>query len=217
MTDYVSGGSRLGDVPRTTAAVGAEQVAAALAARSRPPAGWWGMLMLIASEGALFAAFIGTFFYLRFNHAAWPPPGDPEPKVVVPLVLVALLSSTSVLMQAAWRSARTGRLAAVRVLLVSALLVQCGYLAYEVHSFQAELRTLPIGADAYSSSHYVLLAADHVHVFVGILFVVWLIWKLSRGITMYRANALQAITWYWHFVNLLTWVVTLTIISAAIR
>jgi heme/copper-type cytochrome/quinol oxidase subunit 3 len=32
---------------------------------------------------------------------------------------------------------------------------------------------------------------------------------------MYRANAVQAITWYWHFVNVLTWVVIGTLLSAA--
>jgi len=34
-----------------------------------------------------------------------------------------------------------------------------------------------------------------------------------RGLTLYRANAAQTITWYWHFVNLLTIVVLATILS----
>ena len=49
-----------------------------------------------------------------------------------------------------------------------------------------------------------LLGADHAHVFVGLLFNVWLLWKLARGLTTYRANAVQAIAWYWQFVNVLT-------------
>ena len=75
---------------------------------------------------------------------------------------------------------------------------------------------LTIDKDAYSSIHFVLLGADHAHVFVGILFNVWLRWKLARGLTTYRANAVQAVTWYWHFVNVLTWVVVLTLTSAAL-
>lgn len=193
-----------------------DYAAATTARRTGPPAAWWGMLMLIASESVLFAAFIGTFFYLRFNDPAWPPPGDPEPKVVVPLILVAVLTVTSPLMQVARRAAREGRLAAVRLALVAALVVQSGYFAYEVHDFADQIHASPISADAYTSIHYVLLGADHAHVFVGILFDLWLLWKFSRGITTYRTNALQAIAWYWHFVVLLTWAVTGTVLSAAV-
>ena len=211
--DYIAGGRRVADVPRTTAATSVTQ---AVAQRTGPPAAWWGMLMLVTSEGVLFAAFIGTFFYLRFNNAHWPRPGDPEPKVIVPLIMVAVLTTTSPLLQGAWRAAREGRLFATRVLLLVALIVQSGYFAYEVTDYGHELQKSPISADAYTSAHYVLLGADHAHVFVGILFDLWLLWKLSTGITTYRANALQAITLYTHFVNVLTWAVIGTILSAAV-
>jgi len=214
--DYVAGGRRLGDVPKTTASTGVPAVTHAIARRTGPPAAWWGMLMLISSEGVLFAAMIGTFFYLRFNDPVWPPKADPEPKVIVPLIMVAVLSTTSPMMQGAWRAARAGRLMMVRALLFLALIVQSGYFAYEVTDYGHELQKSPIGTDAYSSIHYVLLGADHAHVFVGILFNIWLIWKFARGITTYRANALQAITLYWHFVVLLTWAVIGTILSAAV-
>jgi heme/copper-type cytochrome/quinol oxidase subunit 3 len=214
--DYVAGQRRIGDVPRTTAATDRVEVARVLARRTGPPAAWWGMAMLLVSESVLFAAFIGTFFYLRFNNHPWPLPGDPEPKVVVPLILVAVLTTTSAFMHLAWKAAREGVLGATRALVAIALVVQCGYFAYEVHDFADELKKTPIDRDAYTSIHYVLLGADHAHVFVGLLFYVWLLWKLARGITTYRANALQAITWYTHFVNVLTWVVIGTILSAAV-
>jgi len=216
MTDYIAGGRRLEDVPKTTKATGVPAVQYAVARRTGPPAAWWGMLMLISSEGVLFAAMMGTFFYLRFNDPQWPPKGDPEPKFIIPLIMVAVLSTTSPMMQGAWRAAREGRLMMVRGLLFLALIVQSGYFAYEVTDFGHEIQKTPISNDAYTSAHYVLLAADHAHVFVGILFNLWLIWKFSRGITTYRANALQAITLYWHFVVLLTWAVIGTILSAAV-
>jgi cytochrome c oxidase subunit III len=215
VSDYIAGGRAVKNVPRTTAADRTDAVVAALARRTGPPASFWGMLMLVASEGVLFGAMIGTFFYLRFNTRVWPPHADPRPDVVIPLILVACLSTTSVLMQLAWRATRAGRLVATRLLLVAALIVQCGYFAYEVQDYADKVHADPISTDAYSSIHFTLLGADHAHVFVGILFNVWLLWKLARGLTMYRANAVQAITWYWHFVNILTWVVIGTLLSAA--
>ncbi|HEU5371965.1 MAG TPA: cytochrome c oxidase subunit 3 [Gaiellaceae bacterium] len=214
--DFIAGQRRIGDVPRTTAAADRAAVSRVLARRTGPPSAWWGMVMLFTSEGMLFAAFIGTFFYLRFNNAHWPRLGDPEPKVIVPIILVAVLSTTSFLMQGAWRAARNGVLGTTRVLIATALVVQSGYFAYEVYDFADELKKMPVDRDAYSSIHYVLLGADHGHVFVGLLFYVWLLWKLARGLTTYRANALQAITWYTHFVNILTWIVIGAITSAAV-
>jgi heme/copper-type cytochrome/quinol oxidase subunit 3 len=70
-----------------------------------------------------------------------------------------------------------------------------------------------INHDAYTSIYYTLLGADHAHVFVGMLIIVWLLLKLARGLTMYRLNATVAITWYWHFVNILTVVIIGTLTS----
>jgi cytochrome c oxidase subunit 3 len=203
------------DVPRTTEATGAAAVAA-VSRRVGRPASWWGMLMVIASEGTLFGAFIGTYYYLRFNSPAWPPDGIPETRVVAPLILVGVLAAMSIPLQLASIAVRAGRLAATRLLIALALVVQSGYFAYEAHDFADQLHGFDITRDAYSSIYYTLLGAAHAHVFVGLLFDVWLLWKLARGLTTYRVNAVQAIAWYWHAVNLLTLVVIGTLLSAAV-
>ena len=207
MTDYAA-------VPRTTEAADGAAVTLAVSQRVSKPAAWWGMVILIASETTLFGAFIGTYYYLRFNTAVWPPDGLPKPDVAVPLILLGVLVLTSIPMEIASRAARAGRLARTRFALVVALIVQCGYFAYEVHDFRDQLNRFDITRDAYSSIYYTLLGADHAHVLIGILFNFWLLAKLSRGFTTYRVNAVQAVTWYWHFVNVLTVVVIGTLLSA---
>jgi heme/copper-type cytochrome/quinol oxidase subunit 3 len=214
MTDYIAGGRPLGEVPHTTEAVGASAVASAVGARSARPAAWWGILILIASEAMLFAAFVGTYFYLRFTSHEWPQGGLPAPKALVPIILVACLVATSVPMQLASAAARAGRLPATRFFLLAALLVQGGYFGYEVHDFFHQLQTFDISRNAYSSIYYTLLGADHAHVALGILFNLWLLGKLATGLTTYRVNAAQAIAWYWHAVNVITIVVIATLLSA---
>jgi heme/copper-type cytochrome/quinol oxidase subunit 3 len=184
--------------------------------RVGPPAAWWGMVILIATEATLFTALIGTYFYLRFKTPTWPPDGIPEPKALVPLVLAGVLALTSIPMLLASRAARDGRLAATRLLLLSALVVQTGYFAYSVHDFRSQIEKVPIDQNAYTSIYYTLLGADHAHVFIGLLFNVWLLGKIARGLTLYRVNAAQAITWYWHFVNIATVVVIGTLLSARV-
>jgi heme/copper-type cytochrome/quinol oxidase subunit 3 len=177
-------------VPRTTEARNAHDVARAAAMRIGLPPGWWGMLMLIASEATLMGSFVATYWYLRLRAPHWPPAGIPEPKVVVPMVMtgVLLLSCWPTLL--ASRAARAGRLASARLFLLFAFVVQS-----------------PMNRDAYSSIYYLLLGADHAHVFVGLLFDIWLLLKLARGLTMYRLNAAVAIAWYWCFAGLMTLVV----------
>jgi cytochrome c oxidase subunit III len=175
--------------------------------------GVWGMAMVVASEVTLFGTFIGTYYYLRFTNVHWPPPGTPEPRVVVPLIMVGILATTSLPLQLAATAARRARLWTARFLLLWALVVQCGYLVYEIHDYVDQLRRSTPQDNAYSSIYYVLLGADHAHVAIGLLLVVWLLWKLARGLTMYRLNATQAVAWYWHAVNLLTLIVIGVLLS----
>jgi cytochrome c oxidase subunit III len=173
-----------------------------------------GVLILVATEGTLFCCLIATYYYLRFTAAVWPPPGTPKPAVIVPLVLLAVLVTTSVPMHLVSAAARAGRLARARTFLGIALVVQCGYFAYEAVDFHDQLERLDITRNAYSSIYYVLLGADHAHVLLGVLLNVWLLGKLARGLTRYRVNAAQAIAWYWYAVNALTVLVIGTLLSA---
>jgi heme/copper-type cytochrome/quinol oxidase subunit 3 len=206
MTDY--------PVPRTTAATGAQDVARVIARRRGMPAAWWGMVIFVASEAMLFGCMVASYFYLRFESKDWPLRGDPKPELVIPLIMLAVLVSTSIPMQLASSAAQKGRVAAARFFVFAAFVVQCGYFAYEVHDYNDQLHATDITHDAYTSIYYTLLGADHGHVLIGILFDVWLLAKLARGLTTYRANATQAIAWYWHAVNVITIVVIGTLLSA---
>ena len=181
-----------------------------------PGVAFWGMAMLVASEATLFGTFIGSYYYLRFGTPHWPPSGTPEPRVVVPLILAGVLATTSLPMWLAARSVRRGGLWAARFLLVWALVVQVGYLVYEVHDYLHQLHRSVPQDNAYSSIYYTLLGADHVHVAVGIVLVVWLLWKLLGGLTTYRLRAVQVVAFYWHAVNVLTLIVIGVLLSATL-
>ena len=191
---------------------------AAVADRKRLgyPSGWWGMLLLLAGESALFALLIGAYYYLRFHNPQWPLPGDAKPKVAVPLVLAAVLVATSAPMQLAVSAARAARLGRARALLGLALLVQAGYLAMQIHLYVEDLHRAGPSRDAYWSAYFTLLGAHHLHVCVGALLSLWILAKLAVGLTRYRLVALRAIALYWHVVNVLAVVVLGVILSARV-
>lgn len=189
--------------------------ALALDARSRSR-GWWGMAVLVASETTLFGLMVGSYFLLRFKQTEWPPAGIPEPKLLVPLILLGVLVATSVPMHIASAAATRRRLGITVLALLVALVVQAGYFAMQVRLYQDDLSRFTPQQHAYGSLYFTLLGADHGHVAVGLLLDLWLLAKLAGGFTQYRVRAARAIALYWHAVNLLTIVITLTVLSPSL-
>jgi len=183
--------------------------------RERLPLGWWGMAMLVATEGTLFAVLIASYFYLRFTAVEWPPSGIPRPGLAIPIVLTAVLVATSLLVRAALSAQARGRLERAWPLLAVALLVQAAYLAIALTRFADSLDRYAFEENAYTSIYYTLLGGLYAHVFVGLLLDLWLLAKLTRGVTNYRLIALESIVLYWAFVAVLAICVTATVLSAA--
>jgi heme/copper-type cytochrome/quinol oxidase subunit 3 len=175
----------------------------AYAVRQARPNGWWGTAIFVATEATLFGTMIGTYGYLRFHNAHWPPPQIEPPAVLTPALLTLALVLTSVPMQLAWRSAR--RSARVRALVL--------ILVWQMHDYLDQYNRMRPQASAYASVYLTLLGTDHLHVLVGILLNAWLLLRLATGLTRYRLHALQSIVFYWHAVNVITVIVLLVQIS----
>ena len=192
--------------------------AASYAARRRIafPLGWWGVMLLVATESAFFGTLIASYFYLRLKVSQWPPAGIEPPDVTAPLILTGVLVSTSVPMFLAARAARAGRVRPAWLLLLAAVLVQAAYLGVQIHLFGSDLDKFEPGDNAYGSIYFTLLAAHHLHVFVGVLMVFWLLARLAFGLTSYRVVAVTVVAVYWYFVNVAAVAVVFTQISPAL-
>jgi len=186
------------------------------AMRVAKPNGWWAMVCVIATEGALFGCFVASFFYLEFRPGPWPPPGTADPKLFVPCLLTAVLVTTSLTMQLASTAAQRGNLRLARLGLGASLFVGAGYLAEQIDRFVLSLRTLHPQESSYASIVYLIQGGHHAHVAVGLLLNGYMLLKLSRGLNGYRTVGVQAVALYWHFVNALAVVVLLTLISPSL-
>jgi heme/copper-type cytochrome/quinol oxidase subunit 3 len=192
--------------------------AASYAARRRIafPLGWWGVMLLVATESAFFGTLIASYFYLRLKVSQWPPAGIEPPDVTAPLILTGVLVSTSVPIFLAARAARAGRVRPAWLLLLAAVLVQAAYLGVQIHLFGSDLDRFEPGDNAYGSIYFTLLAAHHLHVLVGVLMVFWLLARLVFGLTNYRVVAVTVVAVYWYFVNVAAVAVVFTQISPAL-
>ena len=75
------------------------------------PTGWWGMLVVVAAEATLFAILLASYFYTRFRTTgAWPPDGQPDPRLLKPVIMTLLLMASSVTVYTAELGSRRGDL-----------------------------------------------------------------------------------------------------------
>jgi heme/copper-type cytochrome/quinol oxidase subunit 3 len=180
------------------------------------PNGWWGAALFIAAEATLFSTLFATYFFLRFDTRRWPPPGVPEPKVALPLILTGVLVATSAPVFLALRAARAGEARAAWLLFLAALLVQGGYFGVQVHEFLGDLGRFSPHDSAYASIYFTLLGVHHAHVVLGMLLELWLLWKLLGGLTRYRLVGARVTALYWYFVNVTAIAVVLTQVYPAL-
>jgi heme/copper-type cytochrome/quinol oxidase subunit 3 len=170
--------------------------------RHAQPNGWWGMVLLVATEATLFGSLIATYFYLRFQAPTWPPPGIPSPSVAFPLALTAGLVAATVPMYAATRAAAVGAVRRAWWLIALAAAAQATYLGLQIHLFASDLGDFRPSANAYGSIYFTLLGVHHAHVAIGLALDAWILWKLARGLNNYRLVGLRVIALYWYFVAL---------------
>ena len=190
----------MSDVTRSSAATSGVAVREVERRRKALPNGLWGMALLVATEATLFGGLFATYLYLRSNVAQWPPPGVEAPKVALPLVLNGVLALTFVPMLFAARSARAGRAAPARLLILLAFLVQAAFFGIQLHEISADLAKFSPQDTACGSIYFTMLGVHQAHVAVGLLLDAWIAGRLLGGLTAYRVTAVRAIALYWYFV-----------------
>jgi heme/copper-type cytochrome/quinol oxidase subunit 3 len=194
-----------------------EPLAVPVALQRGRPLGWWGVLLVISTEGALFGTMIASYFYLRFRTPDWPPAGTPEPRVLVPTLLTVLLVLTSLPMARAVQAARRQGRRTTQLGLLTAVALAILYLVGVGWLLADEWLDAPATRDAYSSLFFTLQGAHAAHVAVGALANLYLLAKITRGpLTQYRVNGVWALGLYWHFVNALAVVVLVVTVSPAL-
>lgn len=166
------------------------------------PSGWWGMVLLIATEATLFALLLAAYFYLRFTtEGAWPPDGLSDPKIGRPLLATLVLVASAV--PFAWAASAAGRLrpASARLGLLAGIVGGTGYLIYQYVLVEESLDRFGPRRDAYGSIFYTLAGTHFVHVAAGVLLAAW---ALARSVRFDRTAVLtvRVTALYWIFLAL---------------
>jgi cytochrome c oxidase subunit III len=171
--------------------------------------GWWAMLFIMLTEGALFAYLLFAYYYLAVqpHAAAWPPGGTPSIHLALPNTLILLASSV-----AAWWGERgierggTGQLA---IGLTGAFILGAIFVGIQL----VEWHNKPFGmaSNAYGSLYFTITGFHMAHVAAGLLMLAALVvWTLIGTFDRWRDTPVAVGVVYWHFVDAVWLAVFLT-------
>ena len=172
---------------------------------------WWGMAWLIATEATLFAALIASYFYLRFRHGPeWPPGGIEAPTLELPLIMSAILLSSSIPVHWAEAGVTKGNHLTLRLGLLAGFLLGAVFFAMTLLiEWPEKLHEFTPTTNVYGSLYFTITGFHLAHVLVGLLMSLWVqarAWQGAFGAA--RHVSVQNFTMYWHFVDVV-WVFVL--------
>lgn len=126
---------------------------------------WWGTLGFMAAEATTLVLCAATYLYLGVGPEAWPPPGIPLPRLLLPTLGLGVLLASLIPAGFLDRAAKRKDVGAVKTWLVVGILFELAALALRATEFDAV--NVRWDTHAYGSAvwfilgvHTTLLAAD---------------------------------------------------------
>jgi cytochrome c oxidase subunit III len=160
------------------------------------------VLVLLAAEAMLFAAFIGAFLIFKLTAPFWPPLNLPRLPITVTWANTAVLLTSGLTMRCAVAAARREGLGKMRLWLTVTAALGAAFLLVQGHEWlRMEAQGLHLTSGNYGATFYVLIGLHGLHVACA---VTWLI-----GVTVVAAldsfgtrarNAVEMCAIYWYFV-----------------
>jgi cytochrome c oxidase subunit 3 len=179
-----------------------DEAATALHGQSGMPTAMVGMLLFIASEVMFFGGLFATYFNARASVGAgnWEPPAGGELDLPLAAVLTAILVASSFTMQFGVWAIRRGDTGKLRLWTGITLLLGILFLSGQLYDY-SELG-FGISDGVFGTVFYTLTGFHGAHVFGGTVGLTIVLARATRGQFSARNHvAVEAVSMYWHFVD----------------
>jgi cytochrome c oxidase subunit III len=167
----------------------------------------FGLAMFLISESMLFLGLFVAYLTFRAVSPVWPPAGTPELELALPMANTVVLISSSLVIHQADAAIKKNDVAGLRrwfaLTAAMGILFLCGQV-YEYMHLEFALRT-----NLFASTFYVLTGFHGLHVTVGVLLILAVLWRSIKNPTHYSSAhhfGVEAAELYWHFVDVV-WIV----------
>jgi cytochrome c oxidase subunit 3 len=162
-----------------------------------------GAVVWLASEVMFFGGLFAAYFTLRSEAGAWPPHGV-ELETLTTAIATAVLVASSGTMHLAVQALHRGDRVAVQRWLVVTLALGALFLANQVREFL--VLDFGVSSSSYGSIYYTMTGFHGLHVLGGLVLLVVAAAIIGGGApSERRAAGVEAVAYYWHFVDVV-WV-----------
>jgi cytochrome c oxidase subunit 3 len=176
--------------------------------------GWWGMVFFIGTEATFFSLLLASYFFLRFKAGTvWPPSGIAKPTLALPLIMSAVLITSSIPMHIADRAIKKGNTKVMRLGLLVTFLLGSAFLVLQLGvEYVKVYKEFTPQTNVYGSLFFTITGFHGAHVVGGLLMNLWAQLRAGRGhFTKSDHVPIQTIAMYWHFVDIVWVFVFLTL------
>jgi cytochrome c oxidase subunit 3 len=172
-----------------------------------------GMFLFLIGEVVFFGSFIFAYAYFRGRQAETGPTAGEVLNVPLTAIFTVLLLSSSLTIWLAERNQRAGNRAGVVLWLVATIALGAAFLigqGYEWNEFFKEGITIRTGL--FGTTFFTLTGFHGFHVFGGLVLLTILLFSSLAGWLRGRhSSALESISIYWHFVDVV-WIAVFTVV-----
>jgi cytochrome c oxidase subunit 3 len=161
--------------------------------------GAFGIWCVVATEGALFAYLLFSYFYCDLQRVEpWPPDG--KPAIILPLVNTVVLLASSVAVWLGQRGIRKGSQPQLVVGLLAGIVL--GVLFVAIQLVEWSHKPFSISSSLYGSFFFTITGFHMAHVVVGLLMLLAILaWSLMGFFDAERHGPIAVGAIYWHFVD----------------
>lgn len=170
--------------------------------------GMWGMWTVIATEAALFAYLLFSYFYLGAQGpTGWLLEIHPSLHYALPSTVIALISSGLT-----WwgvRATLAERRPQALVGFIATFVLGIVFVWLQLLDWQA--KPFHVGTSSYSSIYFVTTGLDLLHVLVGLgIYLLLIIWTALGYFSPRRCLVVTVSALYWYFVTVIWLAIFLT-------
>ncbi|MDY7015581.1 MAG: heme-copper oxidase subunit III [Cyanobacteriota bacterium] len=169
-----------------------------------------GLMVFLASESLMFCGLFASYLIYRSAHSTWPPEGT-DVELLFPTINTIILVSSSFVIHRGDVAIKKNDVKRLRLWYGLTVLMGLIFLGGQVY----EYLTLGYGlsTNVFSSCFYLMTGFHGLHVFVGVLLMLGVIWR-SRRLNHYHATkhtGPEMAEIYWHFVDII-WVILFSLL-----
>jgi heme/copper-type cytochrome/quinol oxidase subunit 3 len=165
----------------------------------RHASGWWGMITVVMTEGALFAYLLFSYYYFAVQYGREFLPDDlPKFRLSLPNTIILLASSVAV-----WwgeRAARRGERGRLLLGLAGGFLLGAAFMVIQVLEWRDKPFTM--NSSSYGSLYFTITGFHMMHVLAGLIVLLALFaWSALGYFDRVRNAPVTIGALYWHFVD----------------